>query len=440
MKVFYILNSFIPEKIGGTEIYVYELAKQLLANNHDIKIIKPNYGKKINSLISYDGISVYSYEEPSTVDRELVMGFKTPIGLNYFTQYLKKENPEIIHFHELNGSNGITIHHVKEAKRLGKKVLITLHLSSYSCMNGTLIHNGQSLCNGKIDLRSCTKCYLKSKTTNPFHNYFLSETSLLLSRLGLNFTRLLNRLGTALGTAALVKKKQQDLIELVSYCDNVVVLNNWYMDILIANGISPAKIVMIPQGLPSHVPPKQIHRRNSGIIKFLFIGRISQFKGVHLLINAFKELEPNRAELHIYGQADDLDYEQSLRQSSDSIANIHWNGILAHSDVVHTMLDYDALCLCSTFSEMSPLVIQEAFSAGLPVIASNVYGNAEQIKHEVNGLLFDFNDIDDLKKQLNRCIYDSRILQQLKEGISPPRSFLEVASEYMGIYSQLIKE
>lgn len=51
------------------------------------------------------------------------------------------------------------------------------------------------------------------------------------------------------------------------------------------------------------------------------------------------------------------------------------------------------MSLCSTFSEMSPLVIQEAFAARLPVIASNVYGNAEQITHGENGLLFNFNDV-----------------------------------------------
>jgi glycosyltransferase involved in cell wall biosynthesis len=87
---------------------------------------------------------------------------------------------------------------------------------------------------------------------------------------------------------------------------------------------------------------------------------------------------------------------------------------------------------------MSPLVIQEAFSAGLPVIASNVYGNAEQIKHGVNGLLFKFNNSEDLLKQLQRCIDEKDLLRNLSNNILPPRSFEEVANEHIKLYNSLL--
>ena len=117
---------------------------------------------------------------------------------------------------------------------------------------------------------------------------------------------------------------------------------------------------------------------------------------------------------------------------------IQWKGALAHETVVKVMSQYDALCLCSTFSEMSPLVIQEAFAAGLPVIASNVYGNAEQIKHGVNGLLFNFNDPADLLKQLQRCIDEKELLSNLSRNILPPRSFEEVANDHVKLYNSLL--
>jgi glycosyltransferase involved in cell wall biosynthesis len=88
---------------------------------------------------------------------------------------------------------------------------------------------------------------------------------------------------------------------------------------------------------------------------------------------------------------------------------------------------------------MSPLVIQEAFAAGLPVIASNVYGNAEQIKHGVNGFLFKFNDTADLLKQLQRCIDEKDLLNNLANNILPPRSFDEVANEHITLYNSLLK-
>ena len=103
------------------------------------------------------------------------------------------------------------------------------------------------------------------------------------------------------------------------------------------------------------------------------------------------------------------------------------------------MHQYHALCLCSTFSEMSPLVIQEAFAAGIPVIASHVYGNAEQIQHGVNGLLFKFNNVQSLHEQIQLCIDNPVLLDGLRHNIKPPKSFSNVAAAYKDLYSSLIK-
>jgi glycosyltransferase involved in cell wall biosynthesis len=87
---------------------------------------------------------------------------------------------------------------------------------------------------------------------------------------------------------------------------------------------------------------------------------------------------------------------------------------------------------------MSPLVIQEAFAAGIPVIASNVYGNEEQIRHNMNGLLFDFNNVNDLRRQIIRCIKEPSLLQDLAKNIKSPRSFKEVGGEYLTLYKNLL--
>ncbi|MES1226474.1 MAG: glycosyltransferase, partial [Bacteroidota bacterium] len=118
--------------------------------------------------------------------------------------------------------------------------------------------------------------------------------------------------------------------------------------------------------------------------------------------------------------------------------NIHWKGELPNEDVVKTMQQYDALCLCSTFSEMSPLVIREAFAAGIPVIASDVYGNAEQIEHGKNGLLFQFKNTASLKRQLLHCINDPAMLENMKMNIMQPRDFSEAGAEYYNLYQTIL--
>jgi glycosyltransferase involved in cell wall biosynthesis len=173
-------------------------------------------------------------------------------------------------------------------------------------------------------------------------------------------------------------------------------------------------------------------------LKLLFIGRISKFKGLHILIDAVMKINKDLVQLSIFGNTDEIDYEQNLKNVTKDQDNIIWMGLLNKEDVLNKMVQHDILCLCSTFSEMSPLVIQEAFAVGLPVIASNVYGNAEQIIHDKNGLLFRFNDPLDLKFQIERCINESTLLDDMSKNIIPPRSFDDVTEEYIKLYKSLL--
>jgi glycosyltransferase involved in cell wall biosynthesis len=66
---------------------------------------------------------------------------------------------------------------------------------------------------------------------------------------------------------------------------------------------------------------------------------------------------------------------------------------------------------------MSPLVIKEAFAAGIPVLASNVYGNAEQINDGKNGWLFKFNDSDALKTKLQQLIDDPFLVEIAQKNL-----------------------
>jgi glycosyltransferase involved in cell wall biosynthesis len=440
MKVLQVLNHFLPQQTAGTEVYTYALSRQSQQLGVDVKVLIPNYGKTKDADYEYDGLSVHQYAEPSIVDRSLIMGFRIPDGLKDFVAYLKNEQPDLIHFHELAGSNGIRLQHVHAAKASGAKVIMTFHLAGYSCKTGTLVRPDKQLCNGIIDERICGFCYLKYRGLKS-----MSLPTIQLSRLskssGVDFRKMNHPLGTLLGTANIIDKVKKDLFELVDLCDQVVCLTNWYEEILLRNGIEPSKISVIKQGLPYggfHIIKSLKDESDIKPLKLMFLGRISAFKGLHLLIDALMGFGIDSVELSIYGNSEVGDYESKLRKKTIGMANIHWLGKLDQSDVISTMTNYDALCLCSTFSEMSPLVIQEAKAAGIPVLASNVYGNAEQIKDGVDGLLFDFNNVESLKNEIKRLIQDRNLLQQLKSNISAPRSFEEVGKEYIRLYNKVL--
>lgn len=438
MKVLQVLNHFLPQQTAGTEVYTWALSEHLQKHGIEVQVLIPNYGEAVSNNYIYHGILVHQYTEPSVVDRSLIMGLRAPDGLIHFEKYILDKRPDIIHFHELAGSNGITLKHVHAAKQSGAKVIMTFHLAGNSCKTGTLVNFGKTTCDGVIDLQKCSNCYLHS-TVNGKIAASLTAASKFFHKFSINTTRWQNKVGTALGTVSIISKLKKDLSFLVSQCDYVVSLTHWYEKILIANGVDQRKIKVIKQGLPfeprNYISTRKIHE---GRLKLIFLGRINKFKGLHLLIEAIRNIDPLSIQLSIFGNSDDALYESTLKTETVSNKNILWKGKLNQEDVVKTLEQHDMLCLCSTFSEMSPLVIQEAFAAGIPVIASNVYGNAEQISHNHNGLLFEFNNVNDLREQILRCINEPSLFQDLTQNIKPPRSFKEVGKEYVDLYKSLL--
>ncbi len=436
MKIIHVLNHFLPHQTAGTEVYVWALSKALKHQGHEVKVLIPNYGSFTSEDYRYDGISVHQYAEPSEVDRKLIMGFREPDGLSFFTIYLNKEKPDVVHFHELAGSNGIAEAHIRAAKKTSAKIIMTFHLASYSCQTGTLMYKGTSSCDGKINGFRCGSCYLHKKGLG-YVSPVISLTSKILFHAKIDPRKWNHSIGTALGTVHLIQNLDKKLRVLIDLSDKVVCLTNWYQKVLQNNGISSAKMSYIPQGLPTAVNVKVAERKQEGKLRLLFLGRISHFKGLHLLLEALTSFSQSEFELSIFGQGDGTDYEAKWRERTKDKSNIQWKGNLPQEKVNEEMTKHDLLCLCSTFSEMSPLVIQEARAAKLSILASNVYGNSEQIEHEINGILFDFNDVNSLRHQIKMILDDRFKLQIMKDNLQPVLTFRDIAQKYLEVYNSV---
>ena len=438
MKVLQVLNHFLPQQTAGTEVYAWALSKYLQQNNIKVEVVIPGYGKKVSATYIYDSLSVFEYAEPSVVNRSLIMGLCKPEGLKEFTTHVQKELPDIVHFHELAGSNGISLHHVEAAKASGAKVLMTFHLAGYTCRTGTLLYKNKITCNGLIDVKNCSACFCSNKGMFSFINALLPISS-LLHKAGINSTSWNNKAGTALGTYYIQEKLKKDFDLLIQKCDHVVVLTNWYKKVLLLNGVDEKKITFVPQALPinSNSLPYDSGEKTARL-KLVFLGRIDPLKGLHILIKALKQLPEQQVSLDIYGQKSGKEYERYWRNKTSGNKNIQWKGQLKQEEVVPMLSAYDALCLCSTFSEMSPLVIQEAFAARIPVLAANVYGNAEQVLDGENGWLFRFKDIADLKNKIKSLIEKPSLIENAKLKIPGVKSFKTVAEEHIILYKKVL--
>ena len=92
----------------------------------------------------------------------------------------------------------------------------------------------------------------------------------------------------------------------------------------------------------------------------------------------------------------------------------------------------------SRWYENAPVVIYEAFAAKTPVIATDLGGMSEVVKHDKNGLLFELENLSDLAKQLRRLAEQPGLLEKLRGGIGPVKTVEDSMSEMEQLYEELV--
>lgn len=439
MKIILCLNHFLPFHVAGTEIYVWALSKQLQSMGCDIVVLIPNYNSEMSACTEYEGIKVFGYAEPSIIDRELITGQRVADGLTHFITYINAEKPDIVHFHEIAGSNGITVAHLEAAKATRAKVIFTIHLANATCRAGTLMLETKKLCDGLILEGRCSYCTLIHRTKSKFKASVLTRTGLVLSSFGMDSVKWQNPIGTALSYPSQIKRLKRDLGRIVAACDKIIPLTEWYHNILRINGVPLEKMHIISQALPSAPKPfTKYYQKKNLPVKLVFVGRIDPLKGIQLLVDVIKKFTSRQLQVDVYGNVIDNTFYDKCKEATASFPNMQWKGKLKKEKVIETIQEYDALILPSMFSEMSPLVIQEAFAAGIPVIGSNVYGIAEQVKDGVNGLLFQFGNVSSLAQTLQKLISNPELLNELSSNIKPVCFFKEVADATMKVYEGVL--
>jgi glycosyltransferase involved in cell wall biosynthesis len=112
---------------------------------------------------------------------------------------------------------------------------------------------------------------------------------------------------------------------------------------------------------------------------------------------------------------------------------------VSSSEVVNTLRNYHALLVPSRGLETGPLVMLEAFAAGIPVVGSRLGGIAEWVTHQENGLLVNAPTATAWCDALKRLTMEPELIAELTRGVRAPRSMSEVAAETQAIYAELLK-
>lgn len=144
------------------------------------------------------------------------------------------------------------------------------------------------------------------------------------------------------------------------------------------------KIQQIPNAIDVESLPKNKEKKYEKQI--IFAGRLSKEKGVGVLLEICKKLSDD-IDIIILGAGPETD---KIKDISNSKKNVHFLGYLPKEKIIPLIRGSDILIQPSLNEGISSTIL-EAMACKIPIIATNVGGNMELIKHNQTGFLVDPN-------------------------------------------------
>jgi glycosyltransferase involved in cell wall biosynthesis len=313
--------------------------------------------------------------------------------------FVRRWRPSVAHFHNIFPLISPSAYSACRAE--GIPVVQTLHNYRLVCPAGTLLRDGVAceLCIGKIPWQAVRyRCYRDSRRQS------LGLASILSAH-------------SAIGTWS-------------RRVDAYVVMSEAGRNIFVRGGIPADRIFIRPNAVRGAAAPVYRGPRSA-----LYVGRLSQEKGLRVLLDAW--LRVPGVPLTVIGDGP-LRAEVERTIASRAMRNVTVVGAIPHEEVLKRLAGAGMLVFPSLWQETFGLVVAEALSAGVPVIATNLGAQAEAVKPEVSGVLVAPGDSGALAGAVNRLAADPVLAGRLSKGareefrarFSPERSYATLMSIY----------
>ncbi len=176
-----------------------------------------------------------------------------------------------------------------------------------------------------------------------------------------------------------------------------------------------------------------------GDILLVMVGSFEERKGHRIMFGALQEL-PDSIHLAVAGEGE---MERSCRHEVSELGlggRVHFLGI--RDDIHAVLLESDILVLPSRL-EATPYVIVEAMAAGIPVVASGIFGIPELVEDGVTGILVPPGDEQVLARAITSLAGDPvrrvRMGKKSKERFRDRFTIERAVSDTVRIYEELLK-
>jgi glycosyltransferase involved in cell wall biosynthesis len=416
-RIAFVVHKFPPESLGGTELYCWSLARTLTQAGHEIHIFYPTTDLLPGEeKIEREGVHLWRVPLPVSRQKENPVSqywhtFRDLAFEASFQRFLDEVKPQLVHFQHVQGVSARLIELAAPLTRI-----VTLHDYWFFCANSQLIRPDRQPCSGpSAGCHNCVDCATE--------------------RADLQWMRALRPL-----VALPFAYRNHYLRKLADEVDLFIAPSDFLREQYIRHGFPADRIIVVENGLdesklslssatPLPDPPVRPH--------FGFLGSLAWQKGVHILIEAFNQLDEN-ASLTIYGSERLFpDYVAQLKEMARH-PHIRFAGLLQPQQVGTALRQMDCLVVPSLWYENSPLVIQEAYGVGVPVVASRLGAMPEKVQEGRAGRLFEAGNVDDLTALLRDLMAHPRALAQMAEQIIPAPGMAEHADYLLAVYEGLL--
>lgn len=319
---------------------------------------------------------------------------------------------DVAHLHNIHHQISPSILH--ELKRRKIPVVMTLHDYKMVCASYSLIANG----------KICESCYRgKYYKAVPRRCIKGSFTKSILAALEMYF--------------------HHKLLDIYNNVDIFITPSLFLKDKLIEMGFKK-DILYLPNFVNRFNNVKdEIDNTEDSLVYF---GRLSQEKGVAILLEAAKILQHRnylKTRFKVIGDGP-LKGMLEKKVETEMIDNVQFFGYMQGEALYHEIKKSTVVVLPSEWYENNPLSVLEAFALGKPVLGARIGGIPELVKDNITGLTFESGNVDDLIEKITTLLTDSETLKSMGKNA---RLFVEQdfnADKYyqrlMEIYQSVVRK
>ena len=389
MKIALVHNTYLEQ--GGEDVVFWQERRLLQEGGHEV--------------LQYQRFN-HEMEQYSAARRLTIIGRTVWASDSYrdFTQLLRQKRPDIVHVHNTFPLISPSILWACQRERV--PVVHTLHNYRLLCPGANFIRDGkpcEDCTHGSIWQSVAHGCYRGSRPQT-------AAVALMLS----------------------VHRAKKTWTEAV---DRYIVLTEFARSRFVNAGFPPEKFSI----KPNCVDPDP-GKRTGEPTYALFVGRVSEEKGVPTLLKAWRQL-PRDFSLRIVGDGPySAELESAVR--AERLSNISFTGRLPRERVIEEMKGARFLIFPSQLYENLPLTIIEAFACGVPVLASKLGAMQEIVSDGRTGFFFQPGDADDLARVARHAWEQPEHMRRLGEQARKEYEKKYTASanylHLMDIYHQVI--